>query len=118
MADRRDIRVRLRSILAATGSPDSPAARICAACVEMLPLTGAAISVIAGSRARGTVCASDSVMERVEDLQFTTGIGPCVDVVREGRPVMVPVLDRTAQARWPLFTTEAANAGVAALFAW
>lgn len=117
MVNAGDIRIALRSIIADTDSVDSAAARICSAVSELLPLTGAAISISGQPDVRGTVCASDSVMARIEELQFTTGVGPCVDAITTGRPVIVPNLDERAESRWPGFAIEAQRAGAQAIFA-
>jgi hypothetical protein len=107
----------LRSILFDSHATESTAARICAACPDLLPVTGAAISITGGTALRATVCVSDRVMARVEELQFTTGVGPCVDAITTGRPVLASDLAATSEARWPGFADEARQAGVRAIFA-
>ena len=114
--DDRDIRDKLREILTQDNAASSAAARLCMSCSELLPVSGAAISVAGERGARGTICVSDSVMEIVEELQFTTGVGPCVDAMIEGGPVLVPEMDAAAAARWPAFTPDAHAAGVRAIF--
>jgi hypothetical protein len=117
MPERGDLRQTLRAILADSRSTDSAAARICAACTTLLPVSGAAISITASAGQRGTVCTSDAVMERIEDLQFGTGVGPCVDAITSGAAVLAPHLDASLEARWPGFAYEASRAGAQALFA-
>ncbi|EWC60477.1 hypothetical protein UO65_4244 [Actinokineospora spheciospongiae] len=66
-----------------------------------------------------TVHATDELGARLAGLQVTAGQGPCLDVWRDGGPVLVPELDTpTTQRRWPLFTPSAARCGAAALFAF
>jgi len=108
----------LAAVLAHADSRDSAAKLICDACPELLPVSGAAVSVIDGDQVRGTVCATDSVMSTIEELQFTMGIGPCVDAFVDGRPVLVPDLAREADVRWPAFSANAVRAGVRAIFAF
>jgi len=117
MRDRGEVRRVLRSILADPDAEESAAVRVCAACLDLLPVTGAAIAITDGDGLRGTVCVTDPVMARIEDLQFTTGVGPCVDAITEGRPVLTADLDAGAEARWPGFAYEAKQAGVRAIFA-
>jgi hypothetical protein len=49
---------------------------------------------------------------RPEDVQLTTGEGPCVDALRSGRPVLVP--DLGLDPRWPAFVAAAREHGVSA----
>jgi hypothetical protein len=117
MPERPDLRDTLRAILSDSRATESAAARICAACTTLLPVTGAAISVTADAGQRGTVCTSDAVMDRIEDLQFGTGVGPCVDAISSGAAVLAPHLDASSEVRWPGFAYEATRAGAAAIFA-
>jgi hypothetical protein len=117
MLERQELRDTLRAILSDSEATDSAAARICAACATLLPVTGAAISIIGSAGQRGTVCTSDVVMERIEDLQFGTGVGPCVDAISSGAAVLAPQLDASSEARWPGFAVEATRAGARAIFA-
>jgi hypothetical protein len=112
-----DLRGTLRSILSDSQTRESAAARICAACPTLLHVTGAGISIAAKAGQRGTVCTSDAVMDRIEDLQFTTGVGPCVDAISLGAPVLASHLDASTEARWPGFALEARLAGAEAIFA-
>jgi hypothetical protein len=54
--------------------------------------------------------------ERMEDLQFALGEGPCVAAALSGRPVLVSDLTVQASQRWAAFTPEATRAGVYAAF--
>jgi hypothetical protein len=95
--------------------------RICLASVRAVPVTGAAISVMTGAGQLTTVCASDDAAARLEEMQFTLGIGPCVDAVRSGGPVLVRDLADDADpvgVRWLGFAGPAVAAGVRAVFAF
>lgn len=103
------------------GDPGTLPQRICLACVTLLPVTGAAISVRTGPGQLATVAASDDVAGRIEELQFTVGVGPCIDALNGGGPVLVrDVADTTdpVGARWPAFTGAAVGAGVRAVYAF
>lgn len=95
----------------------SPTARLCAACVEVLAVSGAGITLMGGEHA-GPICVSDSSVAALEDLQFTIGQGPCRDAFRSGRSVHAPRLDDSAFVRWPPFVDLARASGVGAVFAY
>lgn len=95
--------------------------RICDLCVRGLGVTGAGISMVTKEGNHGIVWATDEVSARIEELQLTLGVGPCVDAVATGAPVLVPDLagdENVDLARWPAFTASAADAGVRAVFAF
>ncbi len=101
----------------ARAAAKSPAAGLCAACVDVLAVTGAGITVMGGGQA-GPVCVSSQRMAALEDLQFTMGEGPCQDAFQSGRPVHAPHLDVSVLARWPSFVDVAKDAGIGAVFAY
>lgn len=95
--------------------------RICEACVESLPVSGAAVSAVLGDGQRDTVYATDTVASRIEDLQFELGEGPGADALRDGTPMLVTDLDDASgvsAARWPAFTPAARDAGARSVFAY
>jgi hypothetical protein len=57
-------------------------------------------------------------MAALEDLQYTTGQGPCRDAFALGLPVAAPDLDGRASARWPAFVDLAVSTGVGSVFAY
>lgn len=95
----------------------SPAEGLCSACVELLVVSGAGITVMGGTNS-GPLCVSSQRMATLEDLQYTMGIGPCQDAFSVGRPVHVPRLDGSAVQRWPSFVDEARGTGIGAVFAY
>jgi len=109
----------LRVLLDAAGSAGrDPARGLCAVCVDVLPITGAGLSLITDSGHVGTVAASSPVTARVDELQFTLGEGPCVEAFQLGGPVLEPDLNAATAARWPGFAPAAIKAGVRAAFAF
>jgi GAF domain-containing protein len=84
--------------------------------VELLPVTGASISVVGGP-GQSTIGASDAVAARVEELQFELGEGPHWEALRSGRPVLVPDL-RERDLAWPVFGAAVHELGIGALFAF
>ena len=89
---------------------------LCALCQEVTGVAGVALSV-ATDDARSTVCATDELSNRLEDLQDTLGEGPSVDALRSGESVLVADLT-ASDGRWPGFTPAAFGEGVRAVFAF
>ena len=78
------------------------------ACVEVLPVAGAGLSV---ARALGSprtlrvpLGASDEVAARAERLQTSLGEGPCLAAADRGEPLVIDA--RGMASRWPVFHAE------------
>lgn len=95
----------------------SSTARLCTACVDVLGVTGAGITIMGGDQA-GPICVSDPSVSALEDLQYTIGQGPCRDAFRTGVSVHAPRLDVDASTRWPPFVSLARESGIGAVFAY
>lgn len=90
---------------------------LCARCEAAVPVTGVGMALMSDDGHEGVVAATDGPARVMEDLQFTTGEGPCLAASRQGRPVLEPDLARAAVTRWPGFAPAALDAGIAAIFA-
>lgn len=90
--------------------------RICAACVEALPVTGAAITVMTGADRQEPICATDAVADKLDELQFSLGEGPCVDAFTFKRPVLVDDLANETDSRWPAFAAAARQTAARAVY--
>jgi hypothetical protein len=95
----------------------SAADRLCNACVALLSVDGAAISLMHAGASRGTFGSSGELSRRLDELQFTLGEGPCQDAVRFALPVLVPDLRDPQEQRWPAFSEAMLSAGVRAVYA-
>ncbi len=95
----------------------SSTGRLCAACVDVLSVTGAGITIMGGDQA-GPICVSDASVAALEDLQYTIGQGPCRDAFRTGLSVHAPRLDMDTFARWPSFVSLARDSEIGAVFAY
>jgi hypothetical protein len=115
--DIRQLRADLASALAGGGGALSVADRLCRACVELLAVDGAAISVLHKGATRGTFGSSGALGRRLDEFQFTFGEGPCLDAVRSGSPILVGDIDDPDEGRWPAFGRAALRSGVRAVFA-
>jgi hypothetical protein len=110
--------VRLSQALAAavaSNAPDAPLA-VCRACVAWLPVSGAALTVMAGPDRQEPVCATDEVSARIDELQFSLGDGPCVESFSTGRAVLVADIADPGERRWPVFAAAAADTGARGMY--
>ena len=85
---------------AAAADPAEPLSlRLCRAAAEVLGADGAAITLATGRLERVTLCTTDDVSARLEDLQEVIGEGPGVDAYRSGEPRSLNLSE--GDARWP-----------------
>lgn len=111
------LRAELGAAVRGAESAQLAADRPCEACVGLLDVDGASISLVLDGTSRGTLGASGALSRQLDELQFTFGQGPCLDAVHGGVPVLVADLDDPAETRWPAFTEAVLLAGVSAVFA-
>ena len=112
------MRAAIEDVLVA-GERGIPAAdRLCIACLPLLGVDAAAISLIDEGESRGTFGASDAAARLLDSLQFTAGEGPCLEAAEMMVPVLVPDLHAQDEPRWPAFKEAAERAGVRAVFAF
>ncbi|WP_165956563.1 GAF and ANTAR domain-containing protein [Kribbella antibiotica] len=119
--------LRVRQILLevlAIDRPDPPGldgdtvwSRLCASATGSVPVSGAGVALMTPIGHGGTLAATDGPAAVMENLQQTLGEGPCLTAFHERRPVLEHDLARAA-ARWPGFAPAAAEAGIAAIFAF
>jgi hypothetical protein len=86
----------------------------------MLDVSGAGIMMMTAARNGGIVCATDRRAQQIEDLQATLGVGPCIDAIASGGPVLIPDLNDPGDVdvnRWPSFD-DVRRSGVQAVFAF
>jgi hypothetical protein len=111
------VRAAIEDVLIA-GERGAPAAdRLCLACLPLLGVDAAAISLIDDGESRGTFGASDVAARLLDSLQFTAGEGPCLEAAQIMAPVLVADLHAQDEPRWPAFKDAAERAGVRAVFA-
>jgi hypothetical protein len=111
------LRVQLGAAIKGATSALGAADQLCHACVDLLEVDGASISLTYEASTRGTFGSSGELSRRLDEFQFTFGEGPCLDAVRQGGPVLVADLDDAAEQRWPAFRGALLEAGVNAVFA-
>lgn len=93
------------------------AADLCRPFLETLPISGVSVAVIDGARVQHTVCTSDAVAARIDELQFSLGEGPQWVATSAGEFVEVPDVASASHERWPVFASSIRELAVAAIFA-
>lgn len=114
MADPDGLAQALAEIVAEGGR--AAPRRICEACIAVLPVSRAAVTMMAGPDRQEPVFASDTVAAHLDEMQFRLGEGPCVEAFTERRPVLVPDLAEVSDHRWPVFASAARRTPVRAAF--
>jgi hypothetical protein len=114
---RADVQGALAALLVSGERGASAADRLCAACLPLLGVDAAAISLIDEGQSRGTFGASDEDARLLDALQFTCGEGPCLEAAQTMLPVLIPDLHASDEPRWPAFQDAAQRAGIRAVFA-
>ena len=117
MADIDRIRAGLSAAVSGVERGRAVADRLCGACVELLDIDGAALSIIHNGAISRSLGADGSLSRDLDELQFTFGEGPCLDAVHGSAPVLVPDLLNSDGQRWRAFSGAATARGVRALFA-
>lgn len=117
MDDGDRMRDGFSAAISGAGRGAGVADRLCGACVEMLVVDGAAVSIIHEGSISRSFGASSDLSRELDELQFTFGEGPCLDAVRGGGPVMVTDLADGHRDQWPAFSIAALDRGVRAVFA-
>src|SRR5688572_25134451 len=88
--------------------------RVCTAATQTLAASGSGISMMTEAGARGVYAASDPLTERIEELQFVLGEGPCWEAFSLRRPVLVPDLGGVSPVRWPIYLPAVRDSGIRA----
>lgn len=90
---------------------------LCRTCLDLLPVTGASVSIATGRSLSMTWYSSDDTAARLAEAQYTLGDGPCQTALDLAAPVLAADLSEGADARrWPVFAHQATGLGVRAVF--
>jgi hypothetical protein len=112
--DRSDLLAQLARALAGTGTGEPLEERLCLAYLSILGGIGAALTLVCTGPERITMCATDEISARLEDLQDVLGEGPGSQAYQSGELVVTDL--KTGEGRWPLFTDAARRMVGLALF--
>lgn len=85
--------------------------------LDVLPVTGAAVSTLGDLLGSETLSATDDRAARLDELQFDLGEGPCWDALRSSRPVLEPDVNHP-QIFWPAFSPALREHQVRSIFAF
>ena len=111
------MKAELGAVMAGARPGLEAANELCVACVDLLGVDGAAISMVYDGFSHGTFGASGESSRRLDEYQFTFGEGPCLDAAAAREVVLAPDLDSPDEARWPVFAEAALGDGIRAVFA-
>ncbi|WP_258062777.1 GAF and ANTAR domain-containing protein [Arthrobacter sp. B0490] len=95
---------------------DALCSTLCASFIDVLPVTGAALSAFSGSQQETMLHASDDLAARLDELQFDLGEGPRWEAARSRRPVLLPYVRSMPHERWPVFGKALTDTDAQALF--
>jgi len=110
--------VRMTAALAARqGSAPTPAG-LCVAFAEILAATSASIVLMAENGTPGATYTSSELAAKLEELQFTLGVGPGPDAFRRGVPIIESDLVARPPPAWIGFNGLAVEDGTRAVFAF
>jgi hypothetical protein len=112
------VKSQLNAAMAAVAPGISAANELCLACVGLLDIDGAAVSMVYEGASWGTFGASSESSRRLDEYQFTFGEGPCLDAVNAREMVLVPDLDAPQEQRWPVFAGAVLDDGIRGVFAF
>jgi hypothetical protein len=114
--------MRIAAAIADAARPEGPPVRphhVCQAAVRVVGVAGVSLSVVGDLGFAETVCATDAVSEHAAELETVLGVGPAMDALAQGDPVLVADVSRPATpCRWPRLDAVLSPLGVVALFAF
>lgn len=111
------MRFQLSAAMSGSAPGLSAADALCATCVVLLEVDGAAVSVVFDGASTGTFGSSSVDSRRLDEYQFTFGEGPCLDAVASKKAVLVPDLDAPQEQRWPMLRGALLEDGIRGVFA-
>jgi hypothetical protein len=107
--------LRILSLLTAADE-STGTGKLCTVSADALTMSGAGIMLMSPDLQPSSICSSNGVSARIEELQYELGEGPCVDAYEQSRPVLEPDLADPAVPRWISFAPPAVAAGARAVF--
>ena len=90
-------------------SVEDALARLAVVALSIIPGAEQCGISVAARKSVSTVASTDGMVDRLDELQYDLGEGPCLDAIRHHTSVVVD--DMRAETRWPRFAPPAAEAG-------
>lgn len=119
-SDEGDLVVRLSRLARSLQSEDDVEATLQAithGAVDTIPgVRYAGISLVHHRREIHTRAVTDDVARLVDEVQYETGQGPCLDAIHEQRTFRLS--DMRAETRWPKFTGRTAELGILSMLSF
>lgn len=91
---------------------------LCAPFLDVLPVDGAGISTLGVPFGSETVCATDPLAARLDELQMDLGEGPCWLAKRSRRPVLMSDIRNRSTQAWPIFAEAIRDENVGGMYAF
>ena len=112
--DVRDVGARLASIVIDAGPPETALREVAALAKRVLPdVEDVSLTVVEDGRPR-TLVFTGSLAVALDERQYETGFGPCLDAARSGQSITVDRDDQDdADSPYRAFAGVAARAGIA-----
>lgn len=108
----------LHAAIADLSSAVERKASLCQPFLNVLPVTGASISMLKRPFPTEVVCASDPQAARLDELQIDLGEGPCWEALATLGPVLSSDIRAGRHSPWPMFVAALDSENVGALFAF
>lgn len=99
-------------------APSVTGEELCRSFIDLLPVTGASISVIGGANHHSTICASDAFAACLDSMQFELGEGPRWTAIHTEAPVFLADVATDDHSDWPIFGAAVRGSVAGALFAF
>ena len=99
-------------------SDSTSAVTLCTQFVDLVPVSGASITVFRRPNAQSTICVSDGMAVELDHLQFDLGEGPRWETARTGQASIGIDVREGPNDSWPVFGAAAARLGVGAVFSF
>ncbi|MBK4347025.1 GAF and ANTAR domain-containing protein [Lacisediminihabitans changchengi] len=93
-------------------------ADLCRPFLSVVPTTGVALAVLASRVGPSTICSTDDLSSRLDEMQFDLGQGPCWESMANRAPVLHPDLRSEADTPWPAFAEAVSREPIASIFAF
>lgn len=107
---------RMLRILTLLAAREVGTNRLCTVSADAVEVSGAGIMLMSDDVPKGSICSSNGVSARLEELQQDLGEGPCIDAFDQAVPVLEPDLADPKHPRWISFTPPAVATGARAVF--